>query len=45
MVEYFMEFLGRGGIGCDENDGLIRVELEHAIVGEGPDIDDDFERD
>ena len=45
MVEDFVAFLGRGGVRCDEDDGLIRVELEHAIVGESSDIDQQSEKD
>ena len=43
MVKYLVVFPRCGGISCDEDDGLIRVELEHAVVRESGDIDDRFE--
>ena len=43
MVQYFVVFPRCGGIRCDEDDGLICVELEHAVVRESGDTDDRFE--
>ena len=43
MVKYPVVFPWGGGISCDEDDGLISVELEHAVVWESSEIDDGFE--
>ena len=43
MVQYFVVFSRCGGISCDEDDGLIGVKLEHAVVRESGDTDDRFE--
>ena len=45
MVKYLVVFPRCGGIGCNEDDGLISVELVHAVVRESGEIDDKFEND
>ena len=43
MVKDLVMFPRCGGICCDEDDGLISVEVKHAVVRESGDIDDGFE--
>ena len=43
MVKDPVVFPWGGGISRDEDDGLISVELEHAVVWESSEIDDRFE--
>lgn len=43
VVKDLVVFPRCGGIGCDEDDGLIRVELVHAVVRESDEVDDGFE--
>ena len=38
-----MVFSRCGGISCNEDDGLICIELEHAVVRESREIDEKFE--
>ena len=43
MIKDLVVFPRCCGISRDEDDGLISVELEHAVVRESGDIDDGFE--
>ena len=43
VVEDLVMFARCGGISCDEDDGLVGVELVHAVVRESGEIDERFE--